>query len=142
MNGNKVAGKMPYTPPVLANVIESQPARYSALCKAFQSLGASGSCSVRWYKYVMIVIQREKEYMNKYFPEEVRNERMNESIHHDNEDDPVLDPPLSQTKGRKKVGRYKSGIETSTSKKTPRKCGKCGEIGAKHDRRNCPNKAT
>ncbi|XP_074342030.1 protein FAR1-RELATED SEQUENCE 5-like [Apium graveolens] len=36
INGNKVAGPLPCTPRMLGNVVESQTARYSGLCKAFQ----------------------------------------------------------------------------------------------------------
>lgn len=139
MNGNKVAGPLPYTPPVHVNVVESQPARYSSLCNSFQSLAAIGSCTVPRYNYLIDWIEKEKGYITKSFPEEKHCEKMNESFHPDGEDDPILDPPMSQTKGRKKAGRHKSGIETSTSKKKARICGKCKMEGANHDRRNCPN---
>ncbi|XP_074342538.1 protein FAR1-RELATED SEQUENCE 5-like [Apium graveolens] len=46
INGNKVAGPLPCTPRMLGNVVESQTARYSGLCKAFQGLSVIGSCSV------------------------------------------------------------------------------------------------
>ncbi|XP_074373549.1 protein FAR1-RELATED SEQUENCE 5-like [Apium graveolens] len=38
INGNKVAGPLPCTPRMLGNVVESQTARYSGLCKAFQAM--------------------------------------------------------------------------------------------------------
>ncbi|KAK1370610.1 hypothetical protein POM88_036702 [Heracleum sosnowskyi] len=140
MNGNKMVGPLPYNPHVFANVGASQTSRYSALCKSFQSLGAVGSCSAPRFNYVMNMIEREKCNVRNTFPEEERNKRMNESFNQDDyQYDPIFDPPMSQTKGRKKAERYKSGIETSTSKAKPRKCGKCNEEGAKHDRRNCPN---
>lgn len=140
MKGNKIAGPLPYTPPVLANIGASQSSRYSALCKSFQNLGAIASCSVPRFNYVMNVIEREKYNVKNNFPEEQLNEKKNESFDQDDyQHDPIFDPPMSQTKGRKKSGRYKSGVETSTSKAKPRKCGKCGVEGAKHDRRNCPN---
>ena len=142
MDGNKIVGSLSYTPPVIGNVGKSQPVRYSALCKAFQNLGAIGSCSSSRYNYVMSVIEKEINYVNTVFPEEERNERNNESFHEDSQHDPVLNPPMSQTKGRKKSTRFKSGIETSSSTTKPRKCGQCGEIGSKHDRRNCPKRPT
>ncbi|XP_074342197.1 protein FAR1-RELATED SEQUENCE 5-like [Apium graveolens] len=46
INGNKVTGPLPCTPRMLGNVVESQTARYSGLCKAFQGLSVVGSCSV------------------------------------------------------------------------------------------------
>jgi len=137
-DGNKIVGPLPYVPPVLANVGETQTARYSALCQSFQSLGAIGSCSVPRYKYIMNVIEREKCSVNNIFPIEEKNERTQESFRQeDYQHDPIFDPPISQTKGRKKQERYKSGIETSTSSNKQRKCGKCGLIGGNHDRRNC-----
>ncbi|GAB2285482.1 hypothetical protein Dimus_019931 [Dionaea muscipula] len=57
----------------------------------------------------------------------------------------ILDPNLSQTKGRKRdgkgkevvaSGRLKSGLELSTNKRK-RKCNCCGKM-TRHDKRNCP----
>ncbi|GAB2291911.1 hypothetical protein Dimus_026161 [Dionaea muscipula] len=57
----------------------------------------------------------------------------------------LLDPNLSQTKGRKRdgkgkevvaSGRLKSGLELSTNKRK-RKCNCCGKR-MRHDKRNCP----
>ncbi|GAB2287855.1 hypothetical protein Dimus_022210 [Dionaea muscipula] len=57
----------------------------------------------------------------------------------------LLDPNLSQTKGRKRdgkgkevvaSGRLKSGLELSTNKRK-RKCNCCGKM-TRHDKRNCP----
>ncbi|KAL8121487.1 hypothetical protein AgCh_018279 [Apium graveolens] len=117
INRNKVAGPLPCTPRMLGNVVESQTARYSGLCKAFQGLSVVGSCSVPRYNYLMSVIKREKEYVIKSFPGEKREKKINEDYESDEEDDPLLDPPRSQTKGRPKAGRFKSGIETSSSNK-------------------------
>ena len=51
----------------------------------------------------------------------------------------LLDPNISQTKGRKKdvnnTGRIKSGIELALGKKK-RKCNSSGKLG--HDKRICP----
>lgn len=139
-NGNKIAGPLPYTPPVLGNVGESQASRYSALCKSFQNLGAVGSCSVPRFNYVMNLIERERCHVEIAFPQEDKTGKMNESFPQEDWDhDPIFDPPMSQTKGRKKAAKYKSGIETSTSTTKQRKCGKCGLEGANHDRRNCPD---
>ena len=133
---------IPYTPPVHGNVDESQPARYSALCKRFQRLGAIGSCSKPRYDYVFDLIEKGECFVNENFAEEEHEKVTNETFHEDGdrEYDPVLDPPRSQTKGRKKAGRFKSGIETPTSKSKPRMCRFCKEEGVKHDRRNCPLK--
>ncbi|GAB2299501.1 hypothetical protein Dimus_033568 [Dionaea muscipula] len=58
----------------------------------------------------------------------------------------LLDPNLSQTKGRKRDGkgkevvasaRLKSGLELSTNKRK-RKCNCCGKM-TRHDKRNCPD---
>ena len=42
--------------------------------------------------------------------------------HHENVDDPVFepffDPPMSQTKGRNKMGRHKGGIEMALQKRS------------------------
>ncbi|XP_074342751.1 protein FAR1-RELATED SEQUENCE 5-like [Apium graveolens] len=72
INGNKVAGPLPCTPQMLGNVVESQTARYSGLCKAFQGLSVVGSYSVSRYNYLMSVIERENEYVIKSFPGEER----------------------------------------------------------------------
>ncbi|XP_074352230.1 protein FAR1-RELATED SEQUENCE 5-like [Apium graveolens] len=122
INGNKVSGPLTCTPQMLGNVVESETARYSGLCKAFQGLSVVGSCSVPRYNYLMSVIEREKEYVIKSFSGEERENQINEDYESDDEeddkeDDPLLDPPRSQTKGRPKAGRFKSGIETSSSNK-------------------------
>ncbi|KAF9624481.1 hypothetical protein IFM89_011524, partial [Coptis chinensis] len=69
-------------------------------------------------------------------------------------DDPsqvlLLNPNISQTKGRKKVvkiykktkdsGRIKGGLEQACAKakaKTERRCTYCNKVGVNHDRRNC-----
>ena len=131
MNGNKIAGPLPYAPPAIGNDGASQPLRYGALCKSFQDLAASGSCSVSRYKYLMGVIDREKRYLKDAFADEERRERTHEAkTQEDYQHDPIFDPPTSKTKGRKKTKRYKSGIETTTSKIKikPSKCNYCGEI--------------
>lgn len=95
---------------------------------------------------MMGMIEKETNYVNEYFPEEMRNKNVNDLSYHENVDDPVFepffDPPMSQTKGRNKTGRHKSGIEMATSKKKLRTCKFCGEKGANHDSRNCPTKPT
>ncbi|KAL8091646.1 hypothetical protein AgCh_034051 [Apium graveolens] len=85
------------------------------------------------------VIDREKRYLEDAFADEERSKRTHEAkTQEDYQHDPIFDPPTSETKGRKKTRRFKSGIETATSKIKPLKCSYCGEIGAEHDRRNCP----
>ncbi|XP_074337416.1 protein FAR1-RELATED SEQUENCE 5-like [Apium graveolens] len=141
INGNKIVGPLPCTPWMLGNVVESQTARYSGLCKAFQGLFVVGSCSVPRYNYLMSVIEREKEYVIKSFPGEERGKQIIEDYESDDEeDDPLLDPPRSQTKGRSKAGRFKSGIETSSSNKQFRKCSFCRAREEGHDRRYCPSR--
>ena len=61
-------------------------------------------------------------------------------LQNEGQSNPILDPIISQTKGRKKAERFKSGFETSTSNKPMRMCGSCGKIGVNHDKRNCPSK--
>ncbi|XP_074355743.1 protein FAR1-RELATED SEQUENCE 5-like [Apium graveolens] len=131
MNDNKIAAPLPYAPPAIGNDGASQPLRYSALCKSFQDLAAAGSCSV----------SREKRYLKDAFADEDRRERTHEAkTQEDYQHDPIFDPPTSKTKGRKKIKRFKSGIETTTSKTKikSRKCNYCGEFGGGHDARNCP----
>ncbi|XP_074364551.1 protein FAR1-RELATED SEQUENCE 5-like [Apium graveolens] len=59
-SANKIDGFSPYNPPVLVDVGDSTTARYNALCKSFQGLGALGSCSKPRYNYVMDLIEKEK----------------------------------------------------------------------------------
>ncbi|XP_074362490.1 protein FAR1-RELATED SEQUENCE 5-like [Apium graveolens] len=149
-SANKIDGFSPYNPPVLVDVGDSTTARYSALFKSFQGLGALGSCSKPRYNYVMDLIEKGKCYVIEKFCEEENNSRMEEEFQVYDEHDPIFNPPMSQTKGRKKDStRYKSGIETSTTKKNSgrsksgietstekiRYCGFCGVVG--HDRRRC-----
>ncbi|XP_074342423.1 protein FAR1-RELATED SEQUENCE 5-like [Apium graveolens] len=102
MNGNKIVGPLPYAPPGIGNDGASQPLRYGALCKSFQDLAASGSCSVSRYKYLMGVIDREKRYFKDAFTDEERRERTHEAkTQEDYQHDPIFDPPTSKTKGRK-----------------------------------------
>ncbi|XP_074332775.1 protein FAR1-RELATED SEQUENCE 5-like [Apium graveolens] len=141
INGNKIAGPLPYAPPGIGNDGASQPLRYGALCKSFQDLASSGSCSVSRYKYLMGVIDREKRYLKDAFADEEHRERTHEvKTQEDYQHDPIFDLPTLKTKGRKKTKRYKSGIETATSKIKikPKKCNYCGAIGGEHDARNCP----
>ncbi|WOH15032.1 hypothetical protein DCAR_0934565 [Daucus carota subsp. sativus] len=92
MNGNEVAGPLLYTPPVIGDLVKSQEARYNALCKSFQGLSASASCSVPRFNYVMGMIEKETNYVNEYFPEEMRNKNVNDLSYHENVDDPVFEP--------------------------------------------------
>ncbi|KAF9596672.1 hypothetical protein IFM89_012871 [Coptis chinensis] len=61
----------------------------------------------------------------------------------------LMNPNISQTKGRKKeVKVYKSstrkkgnlekGIAKATKGKTGRRCTSCNQVGVNHDKRNCP----
>ncbi|XP_074351983.1 protein FAR1-RELATED SEQUENCE 5-like [Apium graveolens] len=149
-SANKIDGFSPYNPPVLVDVGDSTTARYNALCKSFQGLGALGSCSKPRYNYLMDLIEKGKCYVFEKFREEENNSRMEEEFQAYDEHDPIFNPPMSQTKGRKKdSARYKSGIETSTTKKNSGRsksgietstekihyCGFCGVAG--HDRRRC-----
>ncbi|XP_063938051.1 protein FAR1-RELATED SEQUENCE 5-like [Daucus carota subsp. sativus] len=56
IEGNKRVGALQHKRPKIGNFLESQPARYSTLCKAFQDLAARGSCSIARYNYLMLGI--------------------------------------------------------------------------------------
>ncbi|XP_074347071.1 protein FAR1-RELATED SEQUENCE 5-like [Apium graveolens] len=79
-SANKIDGFSPYNPPVLVDVGDSTTARYSALCKSFQGLGAPGSCSKPRYNYVMDLIEKGKYYVIEKFREEENNSRMEEEF--------------------------------------------------------------
>ncbi|GAB2282847.1 hypothetical protein Dimus_017383 [Dionaea muscipula] len=76
----------------------------------------------------------------------VASNALNESIANLDGQMKILDPNVSQTKGRKKdakakgkvhaSGRMKSSIELNTQKKK-RLCGCCKKM-KRHDKRNCP----
>ncbi|XP_063937319.1 protein FAR1-RELATED SEQUENCE 5-like [Daucus carota subsp. sativus] len=146
IEGNKRVGALQHKRPKIGNFLESQPARYSTLCKAFQDLAARGSCSIARYNYLMSVIEKESNFIEN-FPNESGEKRAREEeddaheVGDDDDDENFNDlrnPILSQTKGRKKE-RVKSGIERGKAKKG-RKCNFCGAIDAQHDSRNCPTK--
>ena len=137
-DGNRIVVDSSYAPPPSNSFdfAQSQTARYVALCKSFKDLGAIGSCSISRFNYVMGVIEKEKYYVENILEEE---ETKGIPLRREGQANSILDPIISQTKGRKKGERFKSGLETSTSNK-PRKCTYCGILGAKHDKRNCPSK--
>lgn len=146
IGANKVAGSKP---PIIGNILHSQSARYTTLCKAFQDLAARGSCSIPRFKYVMALIEKEAQYVEN-FPKEMPFTKKTQTCEDDREGEDfegfedfedfedLKDPIISTTKGRKRE-RVKSGIEMSTSKK-PRKCNFCKKLDANHDSRNCPKK--
>nr|XP_017250821.1 PREDICTED: protein FAR1-RELATED SEQUENCE 5-like [Daucus carota subsp. sativus] len=128
IEGNKRVGALQHKRPKIGNFLESQPARYSTLCKAFQDLAARGSCSIARYNYLMSVIEKESNFIEN-FPNESGEKRAREEeddAHEFGDDDDdenfndLRNPILSQTKGRKKE-RVKSGIERGKAKKG-RKC--------------------
>ena len=70
--GTKLQASCSYAPSILIDFSQSQTARYGALCKAFQGLGASGSCSIPIFKHVLDMIEKEKNYVYN-FPEDELN---------------------------------------------------------------------
>nr|XP_017245268.1 PREDICTED: protein FAR1-RELATED SEQUENCE 5-like [Daucus carota subsp. sativus] len=148
VEGNKRVGAIQHKRPKIGIFLESQPARYSTLCKAFQDLAARGSCSMVRYNYLMGVIEKESDFSENFPNEGVKKcAREEDDDAHEDGDQPYDDdenfndlknPILSQTKGRQKE-RVKNGIERGKAKKG-RKCNFCGAIDAQHDSRNCPTK--
>ena len=102
-------GSITYKSQVICNCLQSQPARYSSLCKQFQDLDARWSCSIPIFNYVMNLIDKESEYVEN-FPNEENMYGAHEDSHggeEDNKYDDISNPIISQTKGRNKEKRFK-----------------------------------
>ncbi|XP_017248013.2 protein FAR1-RELATED SEQUENCE 5-like [Daucus carota subsp. sativus] len=112
VEGNKRVGAVQHKRPKIGIFLESQPARYSSLCKAFQDLAARGSCSMARYNYLIGVIEKESDFIENFPNEGVKKRaREEDDDAHEDGDQPYDDdenfndlrnPILSQTKGRKK----------------------------------------
>ena len=70
-------GDVQHKRPKIGPFFESQPARYSTLCKAFHDLAARGSCSIARYNYLMGVIEKESDFIEN-FPNEGVKKRARE----------------------------------------------------------------
>ncbi|KAJ6806331.1 protein FAR1-RELATED SEQUENCE 5-like [Iris pallida] len=139
----------------------SQAARVSDLCRRFTQLAYMGGESTKGYKVLSNLIDKAYEEIREINDGLLQKENEDEVRIQENESTPgpiapagsridvpvLLDPRISQTKGRKRTqgsqsgtsskdARIKSGLELCTEKKKPRICKSCKGHG--HDSRNCP----
>ncbi|KAF7115063.1 hypothetical protein RHSIM_RhsimUnG0068200 [Rhododendron simsii] len=129
---------------------ESEALRLSHMCQESTKLAYLAGPSYESYKIYIEVMNDLSEKLLKissYVPPPFNVCHEKDDLH-SNERTQVLllDPNISQTKGRKKdvmgkdaiihSGRLKSGIELALNNKKKRKCNLCKGIG--HDKRTCP----
>ncbi|KAF7145612.1 hypothetical protein RHSIM_Rhsim04G0140500 [Rhododendron simsii] len=129
---------------------ESEALRLSHMCQESTKLAYLAAPSYESYKIYIEVMNDLSEKLLKissYVPPPFNVCHEKDDLH-SNERTQVLllDPNISQTKGRKKdvmgkdaiihSGRLKSGIELALNNKKKRKCNLCKGIG--HDKRTCP----
>ena len=140
-DANRVDGMLPYAvncdDPSSTDLTPTQ--RFNHMTLLTMSFCHSSMVSKERYEYALEVMNREIENLEKMGVDGVPGTSTenpmtkSEEKNVDELNAPVLDPIVSQTKGRKKPQRFKSPVEGLSKKK--RKCKKCHEEG--HDIRTC-----
>ena len=137
-DANRVDGMLLYATacddPTSTDLTPTQ--RFNHMTLLTMSFCHSSMVSKERYEYALEVMNREIANLEKIGVDVVpctSTEIPIEENIGDGLNDPVLDPIVSQTKGRKKPQRFKNPIEALSKKK--RKCKKCHEEG--HDIRTC-----
>nr|XP_017229027.1 PREDICTED: protein FAR1-RELATED SEQUENCE 5-like [Daucus carota subsp. sativus] len=140
-DANRVDGMLPYAmgcdDPTSTELTPSQ--RFNHMTLLTMSFCHSSMVSKERYEYALEVMNREIANLEKMAVDNVdaapntNTENPIEENIGDELNEPVLDPIVSQTKGRKKPQRFKNPIEGLSKKK--RKCKQCHEEG--HDIRTC-----
>lgn len=112
--------------------------RYNYLVMLLLRLASTRSCSINGFKHVVQLCIDNQPIVEKFDPDEISVQEVPDIREDDDqpvEDEPLLEPICSQTKGRKKATRIKSGIEEASSRKQLRKCAICNMM-TNHDKRN------
>ncbi|KAK1399056.1 hypothetical protein POM88_008919 [Heracleum sosnowskyi] len=140
MHANRVDGFLPYELKIGESHDMTSTDRFNSMTMLTMSFCHSSIASQERYDYAVEVMNREIPILERMSVDGVPSHESKENPHDesgDNYKEPILDPIVSQTKGRKKVIRFKSPTEVLGKKKAPRKCKKCNMQG--HDKRNCPD---
>ncbi|XP_074374225.1 protein FAR1-RELATED SEQUENCE 5-like [Apium graveolens] len=140
MHANRVDDVLPYNLDVGQSHEMTSTDRFNSMTMLTMSFCQSSIASKEWYDYVIGVMNREipileRMSVNGIKSYESNSQAPNASAH----EETILDPIMSQTKGRKKDVRFKSPIESIGKKeKPPRRCTYCQMEG--HDKRKCASR--
>ena len=137
MHANRVDGVLPYDMNPQDPDEMTTADMFNHMSMLSMSFTQSSIASKERYKHAVEVMNREIPNLEKMSVDGVY--RCPFDVDPTNDDDlneTILDPIVSQTKGRKKAERFKSPVESFGKEKPKRKCKRCNNEG--HDRRNCP----
>ncbi|XP_074359803.1 protein FAR1-RELATED SEQUENCE 5-like [Apium graveolens] len=140
MHANRVDGVLPYNLDVGQSHEMTSTDRFNSMTMLTMSFYQSSIASKERYDYAVGVMNREIPILEKMSVDGIKSyesnsQAPNASAH----EEIILDPIMSQTKGRKKDVRFKSPIESIGKKeKPPRRCTYCQMEG--HDKRKCASR--
>ncbi|XP_074326956.1 protein FAR-RED IMPAIRED RESPONSE 1-like [Apium graveolens] len=140
MHANRVDGVLPYNLDVGQSHEMTSTDRFNSMTMLTMSFCQSSIASKERYDYAVGVMNREIPILEKMSVDGIKSyesnsQAPNASAH----EETILDPIMSQTKGRKKDVRFKSPIESIGKKeKPPRSCTYCQMEG--HDKRKCASR--
>ncbi|XP_074352010.1 protein FAR1-RELATED SEQUENCE 5-like [Apium graveolens] len=140
MHVNRVDGVLPYDLDVGQSHGMTSTDRFNRMTMLIMSFCQSSIASKERYDYAVGVMNREIPILERMSVDGIKSYESN--YHAPNasaHEEPIFDPIMSQTKGRKKDVRFKSPIEPiGKNEKPPRKCAYCQMEG--HDKRKCASR--
>ncbi|XP_074356865.1 protein FAR1-RELATED SEQUENCE 5-like [Apium graveolens] len=140
MHAYRVDGVLPYNLDVGKSHEMTSTDRFNSMTMLTMSFCQSSIASKEWYDYAIGLMNREIPILERMSIDGIKSyesnsQAPNASAH----EEIILDPIMSQTKGRKKDVHFKSPIESIGKKeKPPRRCTYCQMEG--HDKRKCASR--
>ena len=143
MHANRLEGLLPYDMNIGGSHEMTPTERFNNMSMLTMTFCHSSIASKERYDYAVDVINREIMNLENMSVDGVdcHESDIGTKMGHTTNVDfnaPILDPIVSQTKGRKKAERFKSTVETLGKEKPKRLCKHCRREG--HDKRNCPTR--
>ena len=135
MHANRVDGVLPYDLNIGESEEMSPTDMFNSMTMLTMTFCHSSIASKERYEHAKRVMEREIPILESMPVDGVSYQKTNVSgkMHEE-----ILDPIVSQTKGRKKDVRFKSPVESLGKETKPRRCKHCRSEG--HDKRTCPTK--
>ncbi|XP_074341793.1 protein FAR1-RELATED SEQUENCE 5-like [Apium graveolens] len=139
-HANRVDGVLPYNLDVGQSHEMTSTDRFNSVTMLTMSFCQSSIASNERYDYAVGVMNREIPILERMSVDGIKSyesnsQAPNASAH----EETIIDPIMSQTKGRKKDVRFKTPIESIGKKeKPPRRCTYCQMEG--HDKRKCASR--
>ncbi|XP_074374451.1 protein FAR1-RELATED SEQUENCE 3-like [Apium graveolens] len=140
MHANRVNGVLPYDLDVGQSHEMTSTDRFNSMTMLTMIFCQSSIASKERYDYAVGVMNREIPILERMGVDGIKSCESNSNAPNASaHEGPILDPIMSQTKGRKKDVHFKSPIESVDKKENPpRKCTYCQMEG--HDKRKCASR--